>query len=63
MSNKRLINLDTETDTMQKALQTIDGWNFSYAVRCLIRNEYKKAIADGKLSSSGGNAHAEQNRV
>lgn len=44
-----MINLDGKTNEMKNALLTIDGWNFSFKTREMIRFEYKTAIKDGKL--------------
>ena len=63
MSQKKMVNLDAETLRMKSELQTIDGWNFSYLVRELIRTEYNKAIKDGKLVPLGGKVYDISNNV
>jgi len=49
MSKKCMVNLDGQTNAMKEELLTIDGWNFSFQTRVMIRAQYIKAVKDGQL--------------
>lgn len=54
MGTKSMVNLDWETVQMKNALISMDGWNFSFQTREMIRSEHKKAVEDGKLNPLAG---------